>query len=179
MSDNNNEAPYDLIHMLLIFPERKFLTYWYSHDWDSALDGCFYVTSDGGSMWWIIDNRLRAANSAFMTDNKCALPNPANWSVPFWNGKRKRKGVHRQKIVILCQHFIMHHHHAKSLLWTCSKIKLDIFHTFMILDWLATSLGVTELSFTHAQKIHQECVCLGVLVMHRFAREHNKWDNGK
>lgn len=26
-----------------------------------------------------------------MTDNKCALPNQANWSVPFWNGKRKRK----------------------------------------------------------------------------------------
>lgn len=44
-----------------------------------------------GSMWWIIDNRLRAANSAFMTDNKCELPNWANWSVLFWNGKMKRK----------------------------------------------------------------------------------------
>lgn len=76
----------------------KFSTLMFTWLWDSVLDGCFYVTSDGGSMWWIIDNRLRAANSAFMTDNKCALPNQANWSVPFWNGKRKRKGVHRQKL---------------------------------------------------------------------------------
>lgn len=82
-----------LIHMLLTTPEPRakislLICTWL---WDSVPDGCFYVTSDGGSLWWIIDNRLRAVNSAFMTDNKCALPNQANWSVPFWNGKRKRK----------------------------------------------------------------------------------------
>lgn len=135
-----------LIIMLTILPESKsthFFSLISTWQWGSVLDGCFYVTSDGGSMWWIIDNRLRAANSAFMTDNKCALPNQANWSVPFWNGKRKRKEF-IGKIVILCQHFIMDHHHAKSLLWTCSKIKLDIFHTFIILDWHATFPKVTS-----------------------------------
>lgn len=45
----------------------------------------------GGPMWWLLDVRLRAANTLFMTDNKRVLLNHANWRVLFWNGKRTRK----------------------------------------------------------------------------------------
>ena len=132
------------------------------------LDGCFYVTSDGGSMWWIIDNRLRAANSAFMTDNKCALPNQANWSVPFWNGKRKRKkGVHRQKLwycvnTLLCVTTMQNHCYELA-----QKIKLDIFHTFMILDWLATFFSQSDWVKFHAHSGNTSGVCMQVCKSHR------------
>ena len=146
------------------------------------LDGCFYVTSDGGSMWWIIDNRLRAANSAFMTDNKCALPNQANWSVPFWNGKRKRKkGVHRQKLwycvnTLLCVTTMQNHCYELA-----QKIKLDIFHTFMILDWLATFFSPKWLSkVSRTLRKYIGSVYAGVQVTQRFVCERaNKWNNGK
>lgn len=51
----------------------------------------------------------RAANSSFMTDNIYALSNQVSQSVMFWKGNKSPKA---QK-VILCHHFIMHHHHAK------------------------------------------------------------------
>lgn len=140
------------------------------------------------SLRWIIDNSLRAANSAFMTDNKCALPNQANWSVAFWKRKKKEKGVHRQKNCDIVSTLYYASPPCKmTAMNLLKKVKLDIFHTSMILDWLATfyQSWLGKVLYTLTQSIKNMCVDMYVCVCEKESKylcistDVNNWNNGR
>lgn len=84
--------------------------------------------------------------------------------------KKKEKGVHRQKLWYCVNTLLWITTMQKSLLWTCSKIKLDIFHTCIILDWLATFPPQSDsIKFKHTlrENTSRECVCALVGKLHR------------
>ena len=85
----------------------------------------------------------------------------------FWKGKRKRKEFIGKNCDIVSTLYYASPPCKMTAMNLLKKVKLDIFHTSMVLDWLATFAKVGWVKFyTHSRKASRmcvgECVCVCV-----------------